>query len=282
MRKQALWDESNRASNVRTLVFIKQCKERLSDNRKIHTQVKNWRNMYENEQPLTEKHWTASKMEKKYKPKSGKWQNLLRTSTALKVKRQMLSDVCSSLFPCGAHSARNGQGQTSELRVPGCAACSGMWVFICGCFSCTFGLGLWQVLDADGWCLMTVLYMVLSDILAERRMARRTQVRWKGCFTFTGASLADSGLRQVGLFLWWLCVLSFLSFFGKERGNSRRWRRRGERQHAYEQTQKKCHRRWQQPATHARKLDFTSTKQQTSMSDNRNIKNQVQKYWWIL
>ena len=68
------------------------------------------------------------------------------------------------------------------------------------------------MLDADGWCLMMVLYMVLSDILAERRMARRTQVRCKGCFTFTGASLADSGLLQVGLFLWWLCMLSFLSF----------------------------------------------------------------------
>jgi hypothetical protein len=38
-------------------------------------------------------------------------------------------------------------------------------------------LALWQMLDADGWCLMMVLYMVLSDILAERRMARRTQVR---------------------------------------------------------------------------------------------------------
>ena len=36
----------------------------LSDNRKIHTQVKNWRHMYENEQPLAEKHWTASKIER--------------------------------------------------------------------------------------------------------------------------------------------------------------------------------------------------------------------------
>ena len=207
----------------------------------------------------------------------------MRTSTALKVKRQMLSDLCSSLFPCGAHSARNGQGQTSELRVPGCAACSGMWVFICGCVSCTFSLGLWQVLDADGWCLMTVLYMVLSDILAERRMARRTQVRWKGCFTFTGASLADFLAPS-----WFVSVVAvhvifpFVLYLEKNgETQARRWRRRGERQHAYEQEKKKCHIRWQQPATHARKLDFTSTRQQASMSE-RNIKNQVRKYWWIL
>ena len=199
----------------------------------------------------------------------------------------MLSDLFSSLFPCGAHSARNGQGQgqTSELRVPGCAACSGMWAFIYGCASCTFCLGLWQMLDADGWCLMMVLYMVLSDILAERRMARRTQVRCKGCFIFAGASLADSGLLQS----WFVSVVAvhvifpFVLYLGKNGGTqARRWRRHGERQHAYEQTKKKCHRKWQQPATHARKLAFTSTRQQASMSDSRNIKNQGQKYWWIL
>ena len=167
----------------------------------------------------------------------------MRTSTALKVKRQMLSDLFSSLFPCGAHSARNGQGQgqTSELRVPGCAACSGMWAFIYGCASCTFCLGLWQMLDADGWCLMMVLYMVLSDILAERRMARRTQVRCKWCFIFAGASLADSGLLQS----WFVSVVAvhvifpFVFYLGKNGGTqARRWRRRGERQHAYEQTKK--------------------------------------------
>ena len=102
-------------------------------------------------------------------------------------------------------------------------------------------LALWQMLDADGWCLMMVLYMVLSDILAERRMARRTQVRWKGCFTFTGASLADSGLLQS----WFVSVVAvhvifpFVLYLGKNWGTqARRWRRRGERQHAYEQTKK--------------------------------------------
>ena len=102
-------------------------------------------------------------------------------------------------------------------------------------------LALWQMLDADGWCLMMVLYMVLSDILAERRMARRTQVRCKGCFTFTGASLADSGLLQS----WFVSVVAvhvifpFVLYLGKNGGTqARRWRRRGERQHAYEQTKK--------------------------------------------
>ena len=38
--------------------------------------------------------------------------------------------------------------------------------------------------------LSMVLYMVLSDTLADRCMARRQQVRWKGCFTFTYLWLA--------------------------------------------------------------------------------------------
>ena len=80
------------------------------------------------------------------------------------------------------------------------AACESLFTALFTCVVCTFGLGLWQMLDADGLCLMMVLYMVLSDILAERCLARRTQACWKGCFTLTGASLADSGLLQVGVF----------------------------------------------------------------------------------
>ena len=57
------------------------------------------------------------------------------------------------------------------------------------------------MLDADGWCLLMVLYMVLSEILADRYMARRQQVRWKGCFTLTYFYWDFSGLLQVGLFL---------------------------------------------------------------------------------
>ena len=48
---------------------------------------------------------------------------------------------------------------------------------------------------------MMVLYMVLSDILDDRCVARRTQVRRKGCFTFTYFYWDFSGLLQVGLFL---------------------------------------------------------------------------------
>ena len=262
----------------------KQCKERLSDNRKIHTQVKNWRNMYENEQPRTEKHWTASKMEKKYRPKSRKWQNLLRTSTALKVKRQMLSDVCSSLFPCGAHSARNGQGQTSELRVPGCvlrvAACESSFVAVFRAPSVSACSRFWMLMDGVWWWCSTwccLIFLLNGVWQGERKSAEKDALFSLGLLWLTLACA-----KLVCFCGGCACYLSFRFVFGKERGNSRRWRRRGERQHAYEQTQKKCHRGWQQPATHARKLDFTSTRQQTSMRDNRNIKNQVQKYWWIL
>ena len=160
-----------------------------------------------------------------------------------------------------------------------------MWAFIYGCASCTFALGLWQMLDANGWCLMMVLY---------------SGVVWYSCWTAYGKENA-SPLKRMLYFHWgfsgwlWLApkwfvsvvavhvIFPFVLYLAKKgETQARRWRRRGERQHAYEQTQKKCHRRWQQPATHARKLAFTSTRQQASMSDSRNIKNQVQKYWWIL
>ena len=77
------------------------------------------------------------------------------------------------------------------------------------------------MLDADGWCLLMVLYMVLSDTLADRSMARRQQVCWKGCFTFTYFYWDFSGLLQVGLFLVAVHVIfPFVFLFGKERGIS--------------------------------------------------------------
>ena len=112
-----------------------------------------------------------------------------------------LSDFFSSLFPCGAHSACNVQGSPLKCESQGVlrlAACGSSFY---GSVLCAFSLGLWQMLDADGWCLLMVLYMVLSDTLADRSMARRQQVRWKGCFTFTNFYWDFSGLLQVGLFL---------------------------------------------------------------------------------
>ena len=213
MRKQALWDESNRASNVRTLVFIKTVQgnsERQQKN--SHTG-----------QELTEHVWkwaatsrkalNSIKNGKEIQAKIKKMTKPLANKHSIKSQK---TDVIWFIFFLvslwSSFCTQWPRGRPLSCESPGCAACSGMRAFIYGCASCTFALGLWQMLDADGWCLMMVLYMVLSDILAERRMARRTQVRWKGCFTFIGASLADSGLRQNGLFLWWLCMLSFLSF----------------------------------------------------------------------
>ena len=77
---------------------------------------------------------------------------------------QMLSDLFSSLFPCGAHS-RSGQASPKD--------------------------GLWWWCSA--WCV--------SDLLAGRCVARRTQARWKACFTLTYFHWDFSGLLQVGLFL---------------------------------------------------------------------------------
>ena len=113
----------------------KKRKERLGNNRKI-THAGQELTEHENEKQATEIALTASengntsqKMEKQAKinrmPTPLVNQHSI-TSTALKVERQMVHDFFSSLFSCGAHSARNGQGHTSELRVPGCAACSGM------------------------------------------------------------------------------------------------------------------------------------------------------------
>ena len=193
------------------------------------------------------------------------------TSTALKVERQMVHDFFSSLFSCGAHSARNGQGHTSELRVPGCAACSGMWVFIYGCVFCAFGLGLWQMLDADGWCLLMVLYMVLSETGIWHRDSKSAGKDALLLHTFTGTSLACYKL----VCFWWLCMLSFLSLFvfGKERGISSKKMTKARKDFIHKSRQRKnatedesnlphmLASRWKQPATHACKLVFTNTRQ---------------------
>ena len=130
MRKQALmgWKQP-RHKCAQSYHHKKECKERLGNNRKI-THAGQELTEHENEKQLTEIALTASKKLEKHTKINRMPTPLVNqhsiNSTALKVERQMLHDFFSSLFSCGAHSARNGQGQTSELRVPGCAACSGM------------------------------------------------------------------------------------------------------------------------------------------------------------
>ena len=161
------------------------------------------------------------------------------------------------------------------------------WVCCTSCFLSRFSNASRPVADVGCW------WMVSDDGALHG-------VVWYSCWTAYGKENA-SPLKRMLYFHWgfsgwlWLApswfvsvvavhvIFPFVLYLGKNGGTqARRWRRRGERQHAYEQTKKKCHRRWQQPATCARKLAITSTRQQASMSDSRNIKNQVQKYWWIL
>ena len=153
------------------------------------------------------------------------------------------------------------------LRAPSVSACSRCWML-------TDGVWWW----CSTWCCL--IFLLNGVWQGERKSAEKDALLFAWGFYWDWLWLATS---------WFVSVVAvhvifpFVLYLAKNgETQARRWRRRGERQHAYEQTQKKCHRRWQQPATHARKLDFTSTRQQTSMRDNRNIKNQVQKYWWIL
>ena len=217
------------------------------------------------------------------------------TSTALKVERQMLHDFFSSLFSCGAHSACNGQGHTSELRVPGCAACSGMMRHVSlHLWLCFLRLRSRPVADVGCWWMVPV-DGALHGVVWDRYMARRQQVRWKGCFTLTYFYWDFSGLLQVGLFLFisgGLCMLSFLSLFvfGKERRISSKKMTKARKDFIQKSRQRKnatedesnlphmLASRWKQPATHACKLVFTNTRQQAAiMSDNRKTKNQVKK-----
>ena len=143
-----------------------------------------------------------------------------------------------------------------------------------GSVLCAFGLGM---LDADGWCLLMVLYMVLSDTLADRSMARRQQVRWKGCFTFTYFYWDFSGLLQVGLFLLAVHVIFPFAFcLGEGAGISSKKvpKVRKDFIHTGRQT-KNATEDESNLQTHACNLVFTNTRQQATMSDNRKTKKQV-------
>ena len=205
-----------------------------------------------------------------------------------------LSDFFSSLFPCGAHSACNVQGSPLKCESQGVlrlAACGSSFY---GSVLCAFSLGLWQMLDADGWCLLMVLYMVLYDTLADRSMARRQQVCWKGCFTFTYFYWDFSGLLQVGLFLvavhvifpFFFCLWEGARISSKKVPKVRKDFIHADKQRMPLKMQATCTHmlasRWKQPATHACKQVFTNTRQQATKSDNKKTKNQVKNNRWIL
>ena len=88
----------------------------------------------EKEKPLAEHTVTASKHGKNTHAKINTMPKPLvnrhRITESNKSQRLMLSDLFCPLFPCGAHS-QNGQGQPSEMRVPGSyAACRGVQISI--------------------------------------------------------------------------------------------------------------------------------------------------------
>ena len=120
--------------------------------------------------------------------------------------------------------------------------------------------------------LSMVLYMVLSDTLADRCMARRQKVRWKGCFT-----LHISGLLQVGLFLVAVHVIFpfvFCLWEGAGISSKKVPKVRKDFIHTGRQT-KNATEDESSLQTHACKQVFTNTRQQATMSDNRKTKTQV-------
>ena len=131
-------------------------------------------------------------------------------------------------------------------------------------------------------------------------------VVWYSCWQVYGTETASPLERMLYFYIslacyklvcfWWLCMLSFLSFFvsGREReSQARRCRRCGKTSSIQADKQRMplkmkatCKHmlasRWKQPATHACKQVFTNTRQQATKSDNKKTKNQVKNNRWIL
>ena len=108
--------------------------------------------------------------------------------------------------------------------------------------------------------------MVLSDTLADRCMARRQQVRWKGCFTFTYLWLATSWFVSGGC----ACYLSFRFFVsGRERESQARRRRRCGKTSSIQADKQRMPLKMKAACKHM------LARQQATMSDNRKTKTQV-------
>ena len=96
------------------------------------------------------------------------------------------------------------------------------------------------MLDADGWCLLMVLYMVLSDILADRCVARRTLKRMLYFYILLLGLLwlATSWFVSGGC----ACYLSLRFCIWERAGNLKQEGDEGaERLHPYKQAKKECH-----------------------------------------
>ena len=221
MRKQALWDESNRASNVRTLVFIRTMQgtpERQQKN--SHTG-----------QELTENVWkwaatsrkalNSIKNEKKYKPKSRKWQNLLRTSTAFKVK-----DRCYLIYflPCFLvelilQALAKGRPLSCEsqgvLRV---AACGPSFMVVLRAPSVSACSRCWMLMDGVWWWCSTwccPIFLLNGVWQGEHKSAEKDALLSLGLLWLTLACY-----KLVCFCGGCACYLSFRFVFGKKRGNS--------------------------------------------------------------
>ena len=175
-------------------------------------------------------------------------------------------DRYSSLWPCGAHSARSGQGQPSEMRVPGCAACSGVRIFIL--WQCFVRLrsrhaGCWWMVSVDGALHGVVWYSCWQVYGTE------TESPLERMLYFTYLWLATSWFVSGGC----ACYLSFrfLSLGGS--GNLKQEGAEGaERLHPYRQTNKECHWRWKQPANTC--LQASLHKHKTAGSNERQQENE--------
>ena len=179
---------------------------------------------------------------------------------------------------------------------PGCAAFSGVRIFIL--WQCFVRLQSRPVADVGCWWMVSVdgaLHGVVWYSCWQVYGTETASLLGKDALllhTFTGTSLACYKL----VCFWWLCMLSFLSFFvfGRERvSQARRCRRCGKTSSIQADKQRMplkmkatCKHmlasRWKQPATHACKQVFTNTRQQATKSDNKKTKNQVKNNRWIL
>ena len=129
------------------------------------------------------------------------------------------------------------------------------------------GLWLW----CSTWCCLIFL---LADAYDMESTSPPKKMRYFYILLLGLLWLAASWFVSDGC----ACYLSFrLWYFGKS-GLSQARRSRRHRKTSSKQKKKECHRRGQQPTTHACKLMFTNTRQQVNNERQQETKNQVKHY----